>query len=60
MQKIPQAQRLRLKSITVAEAKDFYKSIATKSRMLIVVVANIDKSEIEQKIHNLLTAIPDR
>ncbi len=57
--KDPSGTETSVKSLTAAEAKDFYKSIATKSRMLFVVVANLDKSEIEQKIHNLLTAIPD-
>jgi zinc protease len=56
--KDPSGTEASVKSITVAEAKDFYKSIVTKSRMLIVVVANLDRSEIEQKIHNLLTSIP--
>src|SRR5215210_2012197 len=56
--KDPSGTETSVKSISVAEAKDFYKSIATKSRMLIVVVADLDKSEIEQKIHNLLSFIP--
>src|SRR4051794_10222933 len=36
-----------VKNISVEEAKSFYKTIATKSRMLFVVVANLDKTEIE-------------
>lgn len=56
--KDPSGTESSVKSITVAGAKDFYKSIATKSRMIIVVVANLDKSEIEQKVHDLLTALP--
>jgi predicted Zn-dependent peptidase len=57
--KDPSGTETSVKSISVAETKDFYKSIATKSRMLIVVVADLDKSEIEQKIHNLLSSIPE-
>lgn len=56
--KDPSGTEASVKSISAAEAKDFFKSIATKSRMLFVVVANLDKSEIEQKIHALLTDIP--
>lgn len=56
--KDPSGTEASVKGITAAEAKDFYKLIAAKSRMLIVVVADIDKSDIEQKVHNLLSAIP--
>jgi predicted Zn-dependent peptidase len=57
--KDPSGTETSVKSITVAQAKDFYKSIATKSRMLFVVVANLDSSEIRQKMHDLLAAVPD-
>jgi zinc protease len=57
--KDPSGTETSVKSITVGEAKEFYKSIATKSRLLFVVVGNLDKSEIEQKIHGLLAAIPE-
>lgn len=45
--------------LTVAEAKNFYKTIATRSRMLLVVVADIDRSDLEQKISALLKLIPE-
>ncbi len=57
--KDPRGTATSVKKLTAAETKNFYASIATKSRMLFVVVANMEKSEIEQKIHHLLTAIPD-
>jgi len=57
--KDPRGTATSVKKLTAAETKNFYTSIATKSRMLFVVVANMEKSEIEQKIHHLLTAIPD-
>lgn len=57
--KDPSGTEVTVKNITAAQAKQFYGSIAVKSRMLIVVVANLDKSAIEQKIHSLLTAIPE-
>jgi zinc protease len=43
--------------ITAEEAKAYYKSILTKSRMLIVVVADLDRSVIEQKVGQLLSGI---
>lgn len=57
--KDPMGTEVSVKALTAAEAKDFYKSIAVKSRMLFVVVANLDKFEIEQKIHSLLSSIPE-
>jgi len=57
--KDPMGSTASVTSLTAADTKDFYKSIATKSRMFFVVVADIDRSEIEQKIHALLSAIPD-
>lgn len=57
--KDPSGTEASVKGISVEEAKDFYKTLVTKSRMLIVVVANLDKSEIEQKVHDLLAAIPE-
>jgi zinc protease len=56
--KDPMGSEASVKSLTPSETKDFYKSIAVKSRMLFVVVADLDKSEIEQRIHGLLSAIP--
>lgn len=56
--KDPSGTEASVKGITAAGAKDFYKKIAAKSRMIIVVVADIDKSDIQQKIHSLLSAIP--
>jgi predicted Zn-dependent peptidase len=56
--KDPMGTEASVKSLTAAEAKNYYKTLATKSRMLFVVVADIDRQEIEQKIHSLLSAIP--
>lgn len=43
--------------ITAEEAKAYYKSILTRSRMLIVIVADLDRSVIEQKVSQLLSGI---
>jgi zinc protease len=48
-----------LTKLTVAETKAYYSSVCTKSRMLIVVVGEIDKAELEQKIAAMLAAVPD-
>lgn len=44
--------------ITVDEVKKYWPSILTRSRMVIVVVADLDKKDIEQKIASLLEKIP--
>ncbi|MGZ3811926.1 MAG: M16 family metallopeptidase [Mucilaginibacter sp.] len=46
-----------IEKLTADETKAFYQSILTKSRMLIVVVADLDKNTIEQKVHELLRGI---
>ena len=56
--KDPSGTEASVKGLTAAEVQNYYKSIATKSRLLFVVVADLDKAEIEQKIQHLLSAIP--
>ena len=46
-----------IKKITAEEAKAYYKSILTRSRMLVVVVADLDRTTIEQKVSQLLATI---
>jgi zinc protease len=48
-----------LTKLTVAETKAYYSSVCTKSRMLIVVVGEIDKADIEQKIAAMLATVPE-
>ena len=43
--------------LTALEAKNYYHSILTKSRMLIVVVADLDRADIEAKVRGMLTGI---
>lgn len=43
--------------LTAEQTKAYYKSILTKSRMIIVVVANLDRSVIEQKVSQMLATI---
>ncbi|WP_186461813.1 M16 family metallopeptidase [Mucilaginibacter pallidiroseus] len=43
--------------LTAAETKAYYQSVLTRSRMLIVVVADLDKETIEAKVKGLLANI---
>jgi len=43
--------------ITPEEAKAYYQSILTRSRILIVIVADLDRTTIEQKVSQLLNGI---
>jgi zinc protease len=46
-----------IEKLTPEETKAFYQSILTRSRMLIVIVADLDKATIEQKVSQLLSTI---
>jgi zinc protease len=56
--KRPEGTVASLTKITAAETKAYYNSVCTKTRMLIVVVGEFDKSELEQKIAAMLAGIP--
>lgn len=56
--KIPEGTEETVKALTAAETKAYYTSILTKSRLVIVVVGDIDRSDLEQKINGMLKAIP--
>jgi len=56
--KSPEGTEATVAKLNVAETKAYYRSILTRSRMLIVVVGEIDRSELEQKVGALLAAIP--
>jgi zinc protease len=44
--------------LTAAETKKYWQSVFTRSRMVIVVVADLDKKNIEEKIKQLLAKVP--
>lgn len=46
-----------IQKLTPAETKAYYQSVLTKSRMLIVVVANLDRADIEAKVKTMLAGI---
>ena len=56
--KSPEGTEAILNKLTPEETKAYYQSILTKSRLLIVVVGDIDRTVLEQKIKIMLTAIP--
>jgi predicted Zn-dependent peptidase len=56
--KDPNGSVATVSKLTVAETKKYWQSILTRSRMVIVVVADLDKAVIEKKIKDLLSTIP--
>jgi zinc protease len=56
--KDPQGTVESVGKLTAAEAKKYWQSIFTRSRMVIVVVADIDKATIESKVKEFLAKIP--
>lgn len=55
--KDPAGTEANLHSFTAPAAKAYYQSILTRGRMLIVVVADLDKAEIENKVKAMLDGI---
>lgn len=55
--KDPQGTVEVIEKLTPEETKAYYQSILTKSRMLVVVVANLDKATIEREVGKLLAGI---
>jgi predicted Zn-dependent peptidase len=56
--KSPEGTEVTVNGLTPTETKAYYKSLLTKSRIVIVVVGDLDKSLIERNIHAMLTTIP--
>jgi zinc protease len=57
--KSPYGEESIVSKLTPSETKSYYTSIMTRSRMLIVVVAELDRSAIEQKVKELTANIPE-
>ena len=55
--KSPEGTEATVSKLTVEETKAYYQSILTKSRLLIVVVGEIEKKILEEKIKTMLAAI---
>jgi zinc protease len=56
--KSPTGEEETVSNLTAAETKAYYSSILNKSRMLIVIVGELDRSVIEQKVKQLTENIP--
>ena len=56
--KEPQGSVATISKLTAAETKKYWKSILTRSRMVIVVVADFDKAYIEKKVTEFLSNVP--
>jgi zinc protease len=56
--KLPAGEVETVSKMTAQETKAYYSSILTRSRMLIVVVAELDRATIEKKINELTKNIP--
>ncbi|MGN6618986.1 MAG: M16 family metallopeptidase [Ilyomonas sp.] len=57
--KSPEGTEETVSRLTPEETKSYYQSVLTKPRLLIVVVGEIDKDVLQDKIHSLLTAVPE-
>ncbi|MEO5647789.1 MAG: pitrilysin family protein [Chitinophagaceae bacterium] len=57
-EKSPEGTEASLKKITAEQAKAHYKNILTRSRITMVVVGEIDRSVLEEKIKSMLSSIP--
>jgi zinc protease len=55
--KDPQGTQAIIEKLTAKETKTYYQSILTRSRMVIVVVADLDKAVIESKVKEMLSVI---
>lgn len=56
--KEPQGTIESVSKLTAAETKKYYQSILTRSRMVIVVVGEIEKKALEEKVKALLAKVP--
>jgi predicted Zn-dependent peptidase len=57
-EKIPEGTVASVTNLTAAETMAYYQSILTKARLVIVVVAELDKNTIQQKVATMLATIP--
>ncbi len=56
--KSPDGTEATVSKLTAEETKDYYQSILTRSRMIMVVVGEIDSSVLKEKISSMLSAVP--
>ena len=56
--KIPEGTEATVSKLTAAETMAYYKNLLTKSRMVIIVVGELGREDIETKVKQMLSAIP--
>jgi zinc protease len=56
--KIPEGTEATVSKLTAAETKAYYKNILTRSRMVIVIVGELDRQDITNRVTQLLATIP--
>lgn len=56
--KNPAGTVVTVSSLTAADTKKYWQSIFTRSKMIIVIVADLDREMIEEKVKNLLEKVP--
>jgi zinc protease len=57
--KDPDGTEETVNKLTAAQTKQYYTSILTRSRLLIVVVGDLDRNELEKRIQQLTAPIPE-
>lgn len=57
--KRPEGTVASLEKLTVQDVRNHYKDICTRSRMVIVVVGEFERDELEKKISRMLSAVPE-
>jgi zinc protease len=56
--KSPEGNEQTVSRITAAQARDYYRSILNKERMLVVIVGELDREEVTSKVKSMLSVIP--
>jgi zinc protease len=57
--KSPTGEEVTVSSLSATETKNYYTSILTRSRMLIVVVAELERDKIEKMVKELTASVPE-
>ena len=56
--KIPEGTEATVSKLTAAETRAYYKNLLTKSRLVVIVVGELGREDIEAKVKQMLSAIP--
>jgi zinc protease len=56
--KVPEGTEATVSKLTAAETKAYYQKLLTKSRLVIIVVGELERQDIESKVKQMLATIP--